>query len=141
MGAFAIIAFILTGIYIAYMTCMVFMDIYGDKNKKKKDDESESIPAGDMFEDEDVQPVVVRENEDGSGFTLTGGDVPKQALEQEATPLQQESRQPEEKSEVYDDFNHIEQEQSSIIQAVMQAFKSAARIIGSNDMIGKATLL
>ena len=141
MGAFAILAFILTGIYIAYMTCMVFMDIYGDKNKKKKDDESESIPADDMFEDEDVQPVVVRENEDGSGFTLTGGDVPKQALEQEATPLQQESRQPEEKSEVYDDFNHIEQEQSSIIQAVMQAFKSAARIIGSNDMIGKATLL
>ena len=66
MSGFAIFAFILTGIYIVYMSVVIMMDLFGKKSQKQ--DSSEEFNNSDMVDmvsGDDDSSTVVDETSDG----------------------------------------------------------------------------
>lgn len=64
MSAFAIYAFVITGLYIVYMAVVIMMDLFGKKGQKK--DGAEVFNNDDMGGDNDEeQSTVVDESDEG----------------------------------------------------------------------------
>ena len=88
MGAFAIYAFVVTGLYILYMSAVIMKDLFGKKGQKKE--AVEEFNTADVGEE---SSTVIDETEDGFHIHQEGeaaADAP-QATEEEEHPEDQSS--------------------------------------------------
>jgi len=75
MSTFAIYAFVVTGLYIAYMAGAILMDLFGKKGQKK--DSTEVFNNSDMGGDADEErSTVVDETDDGYAVHHPGEEPP-----------------------------------------------------------------
>ena len=81
MGAFAIYAFVVTGLYILYMSAVIMKDLFGKKGQKK--DTAEEYNTADVGEE---SSTVIDETEDGFHIHQEGEaaeDAPQTTEEEE----------------------------------------------------------
>lgn len=83
MGAFAIYAFVVTGLYILYMSAVIMKDLFGKKGQKKE--AVEEFNTADVGEE---SSTVIDETEDGFHIHQEGeaADDAQQAPEEEEHP-------------------------------------------------------
>lgn len=75
MSTFAIYAFVVTGLYIAYMAGVIMMDLLGKKGQKK--DSTEVFNNSDMGDDADEErSTVIDETDDGYAVHHPGEESP-----------------------------------------------------------------
>ena len=75
MSTFAIYAFVITGLYIAYMAVAIIMDLFGKKGQLK--DSTEVINNDDMVRDSDEErSTIVDETDDGYAVHHSGDVLP-----------------------------------------------------------------
>ena len=77
MGAFAIYAFVVTGLYILYMSAVIMKDLFGKKGQKK--DAEEEFNTADIGEE---SSTVIDETEDGFHVHQSGDTVDDAEQEQ-----------------------------------------------------------
>lgn len=81
MSTFAIYAFVITGLYIAYMAVAIMMDLFGKKGQLK--DSTEVINNDDMVGDSDEErSTIVDETDDGYSVRHSGEELPDSSDEE-----------------------------------------------------------
>lgn len=99
MGTFAIYAFVVTGIYIVYLSVVIMMDLFGKKGQKKSD--VETFDTADIVSDEE-SPTVIVETEDGYSSHRPDELLPEGAQDEGYSDDDEQCREEQELPETID---------------------------------------